>query len=252
MLQAAIDTTGKVDWDALIPEEEWDLYKLAIDNLRERGVRFALGGGLAFSEYAIRARNTKDLDLYIYPPDKDAAIGAVLAAGFDDYHEQQPYDRTWIFRACKRPVIVDLIWTTPNHRMDVDHRWLVRGRDVNIRGARLKLLPPEELIWAKLYVMQRDRCDWPDLLNVLHATGPLLDWRHLIDRVGKDAPLLGGLLSAYRWLCPEQSRALPTWVWERVGLRAWPEATDETCEDRKLLLDSRDWFGHKETLEQQQ
>ena len=30
------------------------------------------------------------------------------------------------------------------------------------------MLPPEELIWAKLYVLQRDRSDWPDILNLLY------------------------------------------------------------------------------------
>ena len=252
MVQPTIETTRKIDWEALIPEDEWKLYKSVIDKLREVGIRFAIGGGLAFSEYAGRVRNTKDIDLYIFPSDKDSAAEAVLAAGFDDYYDQCPYDRSWIFRACKGPVIVDLIWTTPNHRMDVDPRWLTRGRDVNIRGTRLKVLPPEELMWAKMYVLQRDRCDWPDLLNMLHAIGHLLDWRHLIDRVGQDAPVLAAVLSTYRWVCPDRSASLPTWVWERVGLRAWPEVSDERCDQRASLLDSRDWFGPKETFEPSQ
>ena len=251
MVQAAIETTGKIDWEQLIPDQEWQLYKTVIDELRSRGIRFALGGGLAFSEYATRIRNTKDLDLYILPHDKEGAIEAVVSCGYDDYFEQLNYDRSWIFRGCKGPVIVDLIWTTPNHRMDVDSCWLTKGRDVYIRGELLKLLPPEELMWAKLYVVQRDRCDWPDLLNILHSIGHFLDWRRLVERVGKDAPLLAGLLSAFRWMDPEGARRLPLWIWERLGLRAWPEISEETCMDRSELLDSRDWFGPKETFEPQ-
>jgi hypothetical protein len=108
------------------------------------------------------------------------------------------------------------------------------------------------LIWAKLFVLQRDRSDWPDLLNILQTTGHLLDWRHLVDRVGKDAPLLGALLSVYRWLSPESAREVPTWVWERVGLRPWPEVSNETAHERAPVLDTRDWFGPKETFEPQQ
>jgi hypothetical protein len=250
MVQPTMMTTQQIDWEALIPEAEWCQYKLVLDKLREKGIRFALGGGLAFSEYAARVRNTKDLDLYIYPWDREAARDAVLAAGFGDYFDECPYDRSWIFRGFKDPVIVDLIWTSPNHRFVVDPRWLSRGRDISIRGTRLKVIPPEELIWAKLYVLQHDRCDWTDILNVLDCTGPMLDWRHLLDRVGPDKPLLAAVLSVYRWMSPENSKRLPPWLWEQVGLlpREW-DGTGETSKERVVLLDSRDWFGPKETFD---
>lgn len=250
MVQPIIETQQQIDWDGLIPENEWELYKTVIDKVREKGIRFALGGGLAFSEYAGRIRNTKDLDLYIFPWDRERAAEACMEAGFKDYYEVQGYDRSWIFRSYKDPVIVDLIWTSPNHRFVVDPRWLTRGRDVEIRGTNLKLVPPEELIFAKLYVLQRDRCDWPDILNILYNMGQFLDWRHLIDRVGNDLPLLAGALTTFRWLSPERAAKLPAWIWERVGLgRDWPEMSGETSIERVPLLDYRDWFGPKETLD---
>ena len=250
MVQPTIITTQQIDWEALIPEMEWVEYRAVIDKMRERGIRFALGGGLAFSEYANRVRNTKDLDLYIYPWDRDDAREALLSTGFADYFDEKPYDRTWIFRGYKEPVIVDLIWTSPNHRFQVDPRWLSRGRDVVIRGTRMKLIPPEELIWAKLYVLQNDRCDWTDILNILGNLGPMLDWRHLLDRVGADKPLLAALLATFRWMAPDRARALPQWLWEQVGLcRQDLDGTGETTEDRAPLLDSRDWFGRKETFD---
>src|SRR5437899_2220938 len=154
MVQPTMETTQQIDWEGLIPENEWIQYQSVINELRAKGIRFALGGGLAFSEYASRIRNTKDLDLYIFPWEKEAARDAVLNAGFEDYHGKEAYDPSWIFRGYRDPVIVDLIWTTPNHRFVVDPRWLTRGRDVMIRGTRLKLIPPEELVWAKMYVLQ--------------------------------------------------------------------------------------------------
>src|SRR5690242_5537212 len=100
MVQPTIETTKQIDWAAFIPDGEWRLYKLVVDKLRELGIRFAVGGGLAFSEYSSRVRNTKDLDLYIFPADKDKAIDAVLSVGFEDYYDHEPYDRSWIFRSC--------------------------------------------------------------------------------------------------------------------------------------------------------
>ena len=249
MVQHAIETTKTIDWKDLIPEQDWELYKNVIKNFRAQSIRFAIGGGLAFSEYAHRLRNTKDLDLYILPEDREAAIQQLLAAGFEDYYPVHEYDRSWIFRGHRGNVIVDIIWTTPNHRMDVDPRWLNRGRDIDCYGTRLKLIPPEELVWAKLFVLQRDRSDWPDLLNIIDSIGPTMDWRHLIDRAGPDVPLLGALLAVYRWLNPLGAQRLPVWLWERVGLQqSVLQRLDEPAKDRAFLLDSREWFGPKETL----
>lgn len=237
----------RVDWSRLVSDSEWALYSRVLDAADERDVEYALGGGLAFSEHAGRARNTKDLDLYILPEQKDLAIEALLSAGFHDLFDEKEYDRSWIFRGTVEDVIVDLIWTSPNHRMEVDKLWLSEGPIVDIRGRSVRLLPAEELIWAKLYVIQKDRCDWPDLLNILSAEGPELDWPRLISRVGeKDAPLLGGLLSTFRWMLPEVANRLPKCVWPAAGLLP-PEAAPhaEEDEERAPVLDSRDWFGPK-------
>lgn len=77
------------------------------------------------------------------------------------------------------------------------------------------VLPVEEMIWDKLYVMQRDRCDWPDTLNLLYAAGPTLDWQYLFGRLASDAPL-----------------GLPP-----------PQAGPDTDRARADLLDRRAWFA---------
>ncbi|AIE84036.1 nucleotidyltransferase [Fimbriimonas ginsengisoli] len=236
---------ARVDWSLLVSDEEWELYRPVLDAADARGVRYALGGGLAFSEHSSRARNTKDIDLYILPADKDLAIEAVLSAGFHDLFDEKPYDRSWIYRGTRDGVIVDLIWSSPNHRMDVDESWLESGPAIQLRDRVIRLLPAEELIWAKLYIVQRDRCDWPDLLNILNAEGEHLDWRRLLAEVGeRDAPLLGGLLSTFRWLCPETAQAFPKWVWCHLGLIP-PDGgpPSPVGEEREKILDSRDWFG---------
>lgn len=248
MVQPTIETTSRIDWNALIPDDEWHLYNIVLEEFAKKVILCAIGGGLAFSEYAGRVRNTKDLDLYIQESDKEKAIETILSDGFEDYFDHEAYDRSWIFRSCKGPIIVDLIWSTPNHRMAVDERWLSCGRKISIRSTQVRFLPPEELIWAKLYVLQRDRSDWPDLLNIIHQIGPTINWKHLLKRVGADAPLLGALLSAFRWMCPDSAKTLPAWLWKQVGLETWVEASEETCAQRAPLLDSRDWFGPKETL----
>src|SRR6202012_5626431 len=72
-------------WAHLIPQEQWQVYERTIRLARERGLEFAVGGGVAFSHYANRWRNTKDLDIYILPEKRYAMIQTLRDAGLVDY-----------------------------------------------------------------------------------------------------------------------------------------------------------------------
>jgi hypothetical protein len=113
-------------------------------------------------------------------------------------------------------------------------------------------MPVEEFAWCKLYILQRDRCDWTDIFNILAVNGDRIDWAHLIDRVGPDLPLLRGLLSVYGWVHPERAARLPGELWPQFGLPAL-ETGPVDWEARARYLDSRAWFSplrkRGETLE---
>jgi hypothetical protein len=211
-----------------------------MNKARERGIEFAVGGGLAVASYTVHRQSTKDIDLYVEPRDREQMIAVVHECGLKDYYEVLPYDRNWIYRSyIGDDAIVDIMWAMPNQRAQVDAEWLRRGRQIELYGEMVRVLPPEELIWAKLYVLQRDRCDWPDVINLIYATGDDLDWEHLVSRVGDDAPLLGAVVTVFRWLCPERAARLPGRIWHRLAESVKKNGTGIPRED---LLDTRPWF----------
>ena len=192
--------------------------------------------------YACQWRNTKDIDLYIPERERDRMIRLVQELGLDDYYDVLPYDRKWIYRSHKGDTIVDLIWAMANQHSSVDESWF-RGPTVEVDGETFQLLAPEEALWSKLFVLQRDRCDWPDALNLLWGVGPEMDWRHLLHRVNGDAALLSGLLAVFSWVYPEGASALPPWLWDELGLMPpKPENARNLADVRARLLDSRPWF----------
>lgn len=207
---------------------------------------FLLGGGFALAAYTGRWRHAKDLDLYILPADRELAVAALAAAGFEDYYRRQPYDRGWIFRSQRGGVIVDLIWSMANQRASVDRRWFARAGRIALRQQRLRVIPPEEFIWCKLYIMQRDHCAWMDIFNLLYVNAAVVDWPHLIQRLERDTPLLKALLHIFGWLCPAQARALPSRLWKRLGMEPPPGDPAPPDHDRVPLLDSRRWFAGRE------
>jgi hypothetical protein len=228
-------------WTGQIPDSEWAIYDEAIRAVRQTERRFMLAGAFSLASYTGRWRNTKDLDFYILPQDRQLFIDALTRAGFADYFDALPYDRKWIYRSVKGDCIVDIIWAMANQRAQVDEEWFEHAPEVQVRGQVLSVAPAEELLWCKLFVLQRERCDWPDVLNLIHSLGPDLDWEHLSNRLEDDLPLLAGVLNVYGWLCPGNDLKLPASLRELVphsGKRGAPRV----CEAHIRLLDSRPWF----------
>jgi hypothetical protein len=237
----AVPQAVRANCSDTMPAEDWPPYHEAIQAVQDAGVPFAVGGGLAFGCYAHRPRYTKDLDLFLRPADRERAVAAIRQVGFEDYHDREPYQRHWIYRGYRDGLILDLIWQMANERATVDDEWLARGPVIAIHGTPVRLVPVEEMVWAKLYVVQRERTDWPDVWNLLARSGPRLDWDHLVRRAGADLPLLAAALQVFAWLAPGPAGALPPDVWQRLGVA--PPADDLERPRRAALLDGRDWFS---------
>jgi hypothetical protein len=228
------------DWAQHIPAEEWAIYKSVMEEAGRRGVPFAIGGALATTTYAGTWRDTKDLDLWVIPEDREAMTGVVTDCGLKDYYEVLAYDRAWIYRSHRDQVIVDVIWAMANQRATADRSWL-QGPEIEADGLRVRLLPPEHVLWSELYILQRDRCDWPAALAIVQAIGTKLDWQRLVELLGEDKALLRGLLAIFEWLSPERARELPQWLftYDRDGEQA---AGGEVIARRARLLDTRPWL----------
>jgi hypothetical protein len=231
-------------WSALIPEEQWAVLAAGAEALDAAGTPFLLAGAIALATYTGHWRNTKDMDVIIPAEFRERAIGALRQAGFEDYFDRQAYDRSWIFRGFRDGVLFDVIWALPNHRVGIDAEWFAHATSIGLRGRRYLAAPAEELVRVKLYVMQRERCDWVDVLNVLAATVDRLAWPRLVARMGRDLPLLHAALAIFNWMCPGRAHALPAWLRKQFALpRVEADDLVATEERRVRLFDSRPWFA---------
>ena len=214
------------------------------DAARNAGVPILLGGAMALASYTGRWRNTKDIDFIVHRDGAPRLIGALRRAGFEDYYPQQSYDRSWIFRAYRDAVILDVIWGLPNHRVEVDEAWFQFARTVQLRDQLFHVMPIEELVRVKLYVMQRERCDWVDVLNALAGSSHLVDWDRLVRRMGRDVSLLQAALVIFNWMCPGRAAELPAGLRERFALPTIETTDPGGMEHRRVrLFDSRPWFA---------
>jgi len=219
----AADNTERLPephWLSFLAKEEWETLTEIAGLAREAGIEVLLGGALGLAAYTPLQRSTKDIDFYVRRRESKALEQILRRAGFKDLYEKEAYDRRWISRSYRDGVIVDLIWSFANYLAEVDDDWFRHGPFIQ-GEIPLQIVPPEELLRAKLFVFQRGRCDWPDLLNLLYYTHGTLDRERLVARLGEHAPLLHALEGVFQWLTPA------------------PPAVDRKRAD---LLDSREWF----------
>lgn len=233
--------THPADWAPELQDSAWPIYEQVIDAGIAARIPFALGGAFGLATYTGTWRNTKDLDLFVLPRHRRRWIALVGKAGLTDYYEKVPYDRRWIYRATSDGVIVDTIWAMANRRAQVD-AWWFSGPEVSLHGRTVKVVPPSALLWDKLYIMQRERCDWPDVMNLLYTQGASMEWETVLERLGKDTPLLAGALSVFCWLSPGVARQFPEWLWDAVRLPR-PGGRRSSLLNRAALLDTRPWYA---------
>ena len=237
---------GAVILTRLVPPKQWAVYAPLLTEGARLGIRFIVGGGLAVSAYSEFSRNTKDMDLFVQEQESGALLKMLHDLGFEEYTEV-PYDRTWSYRACRNDAIVDVLWKTLNGKVAVDETWLTQGWQLTVRETLFRLIPVEELIVTKLYILRRDRTDWTDILNLLYARGSELDWTRLFDVLGDDLLLLGGVMSIFRWLCPGKASRLPVHIWENMGLLPPVHSDLQVDQGRVALLSAETWFPGTES-----
>jgi hypothetical protein len=225
------------------------LTRAVLTAVNEMGVPYVLGGAFAVNRHGGPWRNTKDLDLFVPPEDRQRVVHVLTELGFSDYYSVWPYDREWIYRAQKGNKIVDVIWQSANKVGVVDPTWRERASSGEVAGAPTWFASAEDLIWLKAFIVQRERCDWPDILNLIAASEGRLDWDWLLERFGPHWLLLQSVIHLFDWTCPQYAQYVPAAIRHVLARRAWcggrgdaemEAEEEESC--RWRLLDSRPWF----------
>lgn len=211
-------------------------YIAALRRLQKSGVPFMLGGAFSLSEYAGITRDTKDLDIFCTTGDSDKLLTVLSEAGYTT----QITDPNWIAKAFDGDHFVDLIFNSHNGLCPVDDIWLEHARDAMVLGLSVKLVPPEEVLWTKVYIQARSRFDGADINHILRKMGPELNWERLLRRFEVHWELLLAALINFQFVYPAERRNVPVWLMDELlrrmqASRELPTSEDRLC--RGLYLD---------------
>ncbi len=234
--------------DFWIPDDERVVYKRALEALTAAEVPFVVAGAYAIYEHTGIYRKTKDLDLFFEPAAVVPAARALRTAGFVTRLE----DAHWLAKATSGETFVDLIFGMGNGVALIDGDWLRYSRQGVLAATPVRIAPPEELLWHRLFISERHRHDIADILHLILCLGDTLDWNRLVARVAEHWPLLLAQLLSFSYVYPGYKSNVPAWVYEQLLDRARAEAASGDSEDAdftrgplisrfSFAIDVREW-----------
>ena len=205
-------------------------YREAMEVLNRAGVPFLVGGAFAFIHQAGIDKSTKDLDLFARPRDVQRLLEACAAAGY----ETELVFSHWLAKIRSPEGFIDFIFSSGKRVATVDDWWFEHATTGAVLGVPVKIAPPEETLWSKAFVMERERYDGADVIHLILAHRERLDWQRLLARFGPHWRVLLAHLVLFGLVFPSERSRIPTWVMRELLQRvdteqAEPDAPDPVC-----------------------
>jgi hypothetical protein len=192
-----------------------DVYREALQSLVKAKVPFLVGGAVALESYTGVSRRTKDLDLFVNPADRVRLMQRLSAAGF---RTQWRFPH-WLGKAYKNEHSIDIIYSSGNGICTVDEAWFRYALPAEIFGIPVRVVPAEEMLWSKAFVMERNRYDGGDIAHLLRARAHGMDWARLLFRFGTHWRVLFSHVILFGFIYPEQRLRVPDWFMHEMMRR---------------------------------
>jgi hypothetical protein len=196
-------------------DAEVAFYQRVLRTLTEAGIPVLVGGAYSMAVHTGIERNTKDLDLFLRRTDYDAAAQALGARGC----AMELTFPHWLGKAHQEPYFVDLIFNSGNAMTPVDDAWFTHAIDAEILGIAVRVVPVEELLWSKAFLMERERYDGADVAHLLRVHATSLDWARLMERMAPIWRVLLSHLVLFGFIYPAQRAQIPAWVMTKLLAR---------------------------------
>jgi len=229
-----------------IPEEERVVYQKGLRALNEAGIPYVVAGLYAVYEYTGIYRQTKDLDLFLQPGWLIPAAHALKATDFSVHLEQAH----WIAKAVLNGRQIDLIYGMGNGLTLIDEDWYRFSRPGILAAMQVRVAPPEDLLWHRLFVSERHRSDMSDAVHLIFCRGPELNWDRVLQRTGDQWQLLLAQIHLFDFVYPGHRRNVPRRVrntlYERAKAALDEEGDPSICQGTLIsrfsfAIDVNEW-----------
>lgn len=151
--------------------------KRAVGALREAGVPFLLGGGLAC--WARGGPATEhDLDLMVREEDAERALEALVGAGM---RPERPVE-DWLLKAHDGDVLIDVIYRPASGT--VNDEMFARADELEVEALRMRVMALEDVLATKLLALDDHHLDYESLVEIARSLREQVDWDEVRARTG--------------------------------------------------------------------
>src|SRR5690606_26329797 len=168
-------------------------------------------------------------------------------------------DVRWLAKIFKGEYFIDVIFDSVNNICSVDDSWFEHAVNAEFVGINVKLLSPEELVWCKIYVQNRERFDGADVNHILLKQGKQLDWKRLLSRLEQHWHLLLSQIINFQFVYPsDYQEIVPKWIFDELMERAreqydLPPPKEKVCrgpmiDQTQYSTDIKDWSYKSYTI----
>lgn len=229
-------------------KEAHAFYKEALELLNQSGAEYMLGGAFAMFHYTCIYRDTKDLDVFC----KYSEFPKILTHFGKHGYRTELTDARWLAKVFHGEYFIDIIFQSPNAVCLIDDTWYERAVKSSLEGVDTLLMPPEELLWCKIYVQNRERYDGADVNHLILQWGKKMDWKLVLTRMDQHWQLLLAQLLNFQFVYPaDYHDCIPRWLFDELMERAFqqyelPPPQEKVCrgpliDQTQYSIDVRDW-----------
>lgn len=148
-------------------------------------IPFTVGGAIAVRAYSGIWRETHDLDVFVKPGHAERVLVILESTGL----RLTGSDPEWLYVTKNEKSQVDIIFAFRNQVQVIDDLWVERARHAIVASVPVLVASPEDTIYSKTFILNRERFDWGDCINIMAGLAGNLDWNYLVWRL-KDYPAL--------------------------------------------------------------
>ncbi len=222
-MQSTSDVASGLD------QKTCDFYCQIVTHLDEAGIPFLVGGAYALQHHTGITRHTKDFDVFVTRADCERTLQALEAVGF---RAERTFPH-WLGKVFGDDAFIDVIFGSGNGVAEVDAEWFAHAEPGELFGVPVRVIPAEEMIWSKGYIMERERYDGADIAHLLRASGRRLDWDRLLRRFGPDWRVLLSILVLFGYVYPGELSVVPAGLLDELMGRLRAEQ-ENPPEDERL------------------
>ncbi|HEX2912461.1 MAG TPA: hypothetical protein VH186_16755 [Chloroflexia bacterium] len=220
----------KISEVTLDPKER-DFYVKALQTLLDEKIPFLVGGAYAYERYTGISRHTKDFDIFVKQEDVQKILDLFASRG---YQSELIYPH-WLGKVYCDGFFMDIIYNSGNGIARVDDEWFEHAVDDEVLGLDLKLCPPEEMLWSKSLIMERERYDGADVAHIFHCMADRLDWQRLLRRFGQNWRVLFSYIVLFGFIYPGKRTEIPGWVFQELCSRLQQESSQPASPEEAKL-----------------